>query len=77
MQDYKQPLSYPKRGQFVAIWTYDNKVWSETYIWINYRLNLLSFNPYTGDITPVEEELPAQPWYHMEGVSNVKYFQLS
>lgn len=30
----------PTRGQFVAVWTYDDKVWSDTYAWIGGKLHI-------------------------------------
>lgn len=31
----KEVKDYPKEGQFVAIWEYDNKIWAEEFKWKN------------------------------------------
>lgn len=38
----KQVDEMPKQGQFVAVWEYNGKMWSETYKWENEILYIYS-----------------------------------
>lgn len=59
----------PTSGQFVAVWEYDDKIFSQTYRWDGpflYKVHqgFPEFHP---------ESVPPDQWDH---ISNIKYFSL-
>ena len=56
----------PEEGQFVAMWIYDNKIWSNTYKWIRDKIFFYCEESYTWNKTDnPPDTLPAE---------TIKYF---
>jgi len=49
----KQVSEMPTSGQFVAVWMYNNKIWSSVYKYESGCLNL--YSPVDGDYEPVDD----------------------
>ena len=41
----------PTKGQFTAVWIFNNKVWSETYLWVENQL--FEYNQGDDDFTTI------------------------
>jgi len=65
---YEEVFEMPLEGQFIVFWTYNDKIWADSYKWINnnifrYCNNMDDFKIQIDTPNPIEFELKNNPIY--------------